>query len=137
MSAIQAAGHGSDCFLPAVNTAAFVKQLGHLIPGRQVEKIFRIDDSHWRLATTAQGDCIFLGEAGCSLARSVRPFYCKLFPLWVFRGQLTWFTAEECLANAECRNLLAMLGAMGTDHNEIRALFTQMCEALGLEKHTR
>ena len=137
MSAIQAAGHGADCFASAPNTEAFVKQLGHLMPGRQVENVFHIEGTHWRLMTTSQGDCVFLGTEGCSLPRPVRPYYCKIFPLWVFRGRLTWFTAEECLAQAECHNLAAMLGVMNTDHDEIRTLFSQMCGALGLEKQTR
>ena len=67
------------------------------------------------------------------LDRAVRPKYCRLFPLWQFRGQLTWFTAAECLANEECSSLEAMLAAMGTSEEETRGLFRQMCVKLGLE----
>ena len=72
-----------------------------------------------------------------ALERAVRPLYCRLFPLWSFHGQLTWFTADECLANAECSALADMLGAMGTDGDEVRALFEEMCARLGLERTTK
>jgi len=103
------------------------------MPERDIEAAFPKQGSHWRLATTAQGECTFLGRDGCVLDRSVRPIYCRLFPLWQFQGQLTWFTAAECLANEECASLAAMMEAMNTSSAEVRALFAEMCSKLGLE----
>ena len=102
------------------------------MPEIEIGEAFPPQGSHWRLATTEQGGCVFLGRAGCVLERSVRPVYCRLFPLWVFHGKLTWFTAGECLANVECSSLAPMLAAMGTDSAEVRTLFAEMCSKLGL-----
>ena len=134
MSAIRSAGQGEESFVLAPNTPGFVEQLAFLMPDRDIEAAFPLQASHWRLATTAHGKCIFLSESGCSLERGVRPLYCRLFPLWLFHGQLTWFTAEECLANEECSSLATMLGAMGMDSDEVRFLFRDMCSKLGLER---
>ena len=134
MHAIRNAGQGGeDCFVLVPNSPGFVEQLGFLMPDRDIEAAFSEHGSHWRLATTAQGACIFLGPAGCVLDREVRPTYCRLFPLWQYRGQLTWFAAAECLANEECPSLTAMLAAMGTSGKEVRTLFREMCEKLGLQ----
>lgn len=134
MHAIRNAGQGGeDCFVLVPNSPGFVEQLGFLMPDRDIEAAFPEHGSHWRLATTAQGACIFLGPAGCVLDREVRPTYCRLFPLWQYRGQLTWFAAAECLANEECPSLTAMLAAMGTSGKEVRTLFREMCEKLGLQ----
>lgn len=134
MSAIREAGESGECFVSAANTAGFVEQLALLMSGYDIAKAFPPQGSHWRLATTADGRCVFLGEGGCRLDRSVRPAYCRLFPLWYFEGRLTWFTAEECLANKECPSLAAMLRAMGTDSAEAKALHRDMCAKLGLER---
>lgn len=134
MEAIRSAASGlEDCFVLAPNTPGFVRQLGQLMPHKNIAAAFPAHGSHWRLATTEQGDCVFLGPQGCVLERSLRPAYCRLFPLWVFDGQLTWFTAGECLANEECSSRAAMLAAMGTDSACVKTLFAQMCSMLGLE----
>jgi Fe-S-cluster containining protein len=106
-----------------------------ILPDRNVTDAFPETGSHWRLATTEMGQCVFLGESGCVLERGLRPFYCRLFPFWLYQEQLTWFTAEECLAAAECASSAAMLRAMDLSMDEIRELFRAMCAALDL--HTR
>lgn len=134
MNAIRSAGQGGDdSFVLVANTPGFVEQLGFLMPERDIKAAFPEQGSHWRLATTDRGECTFLGRDGCVLDRSVRPNYCRLFPLWQFQGQLTWFTAAECLANEECGTLAAMIEAMNTSSAEVRALFGEMCSKLGLE----
>jgi len=134
MAAIRAAGQGgAECFVQTSNTPGFVDQLAFLLPGHDVRAAFPLQGTHWRLAVTREGGCIFLGTQGCVLDRAVRPLYCRLFPLWFFGGQLTWFTAEECLANRECASLSAMMKAVGTDAVEVRSLFARMCAQLGLE----
>jgi Fe-S-cluster containining protein len=125
-------GDATSCFVHAPNTAAFADQLATLLPKYEIRTAFPPDGHHWRLATTDQGHCVFLGVHGCVLDRSIRPMYCRLFPLWSYHGRLTWFTAEECLANKECTSLAAMLTAMHTDDTEVHALFDAMCSAMGL-----
>ena len=135
MAAIRAADPDrEECFAQVPNTPGFVDQLAMLMPGHDVRRAFPLQGVHWRLAVTASGGCIFLGHEGCVLDRAVRPLYCRLFPLWSFEGRLTWFTAEECLANQKCSSLSAMLQAMGTDAAEIRDLFARMCANLGLKE---
>ncbi|PKN42540.1 MAG: hypothetical protein CVU60_06005 [Deltaproteobacteria bacterium HGW-Deltaproteobacteria-18] len=134
MNAIRGAGQGGDdSFVLVANTPGFVEQLALLMPDRDIAATFPGQGSHWRLATTPQGECTFLRHDGCALDRSVRPLYCRLFPLWQFHGQLTWFTASECLANEECASLATMIEAMNTSRAEVRALFGEMCSKLGLE----
>ena len=134
MNAIRGAGQGGDdSFVLVANTSGFVEQLAQLMPERDIAAAFPGQGSHWRLATTPQGECTFLRHDGCALDRSVRPLYCRLFPLWQFHGQLTWFTASECLANEECASLATMIEAMNTSRAEVRALFGEMCSKLGLE----
>lgn len=132
MDRIRAAGHATASFVPAPNTPAFVEQLGALMPDLDVAAAFPETDAHWRLATDTDGRCVFLGATGCVLPRDIRPRYCRMFPLWPYADQLTWFTAEECLANRECPSLRAMLQAMQLTSAEVETLFAAMCAELGL-----
>lgn len=127
-----ALGLAAESFLATPNTPAFVRQLTALLPGYGVEKVFTLHAQHWRLATTPDGDCVFLGRFGCTLERDMRPAYCRLFPLWVYRGRLTWFTSETCLAHRECASVPAMLQALNTSAAEVRTLFELMCDELEL-----
>ena len=129
---LSALGSAAESFLAGPNTPAFIRQLTALLPGYGV-RTFTLDTRHWRLRTTSDGACVFLGSSGCALERDMRPTYCRLFPLWVYQGRLTWFTSETCLAHRECASVPAMLQAMKTDAEEVRALFQQMCDDLGLE----
>lgn len=131
-AAILNAGFDSGSMVLVPNTSAFVEQLSHLMPDQDIAAAFPLSSRHWRLATTSQGRCVFLGQAGCRLDRAVRPVYCRLFPLWLYQGQLTWFTAEECLAAVECTTASAMVRAMGATTAEIRELFQAMCAGLAL-----
>lgn len=126
----------THCFVLASNTPNFVEQLCVLLPNYAVRAAFPESGTHWRLATTAAGQCTFLGPAGCLLDRTMRPAYCRMFPLWSIHGQLTWFAAAECLAHAQCHSTRAMLTAMKTSREEIFALFATMCAELHLSKVT-
>lgn len=134
---IQTGQGREELFRLVSNTPGFVRQLAHLLPEYDVQSAFPPLGSHWRLVTTDTGRCVFLGEVGCVLDRSQRPYYCRLFPLWSHAGRLTWFTAQECLASEECASLAAMLRAMDTDRDEVRTLFADMCAGLGLERQPK
>lgn len=133
MAAIVRAGHDqASCFVQVPNTSNFIDQLALLVPDHDVRARFPLGGMHWRLRTTPQGRCIFLDERGCLLAPEFRPKYCRIFPLWVHNGRTTWFTADDCLAVTECTGKADLFSAMGTNENEILALFMDMCSALGL-----
>lgn len=124
----------AQCFVFAPNTPGFVQQLGVLLPEYTVQTAFPESGFHWRLAITQTRQCVFLGPAGCVLDRVLRPTYCRLFPLWVLRGQLTWFAAPECLAHAQCLSARNMLTAMHTTQAEVLSLFSTLCAGLHLSK---
>jgi len=130
-AAILAAGFDAATMVRTPNTDAFVAQLAHLMPDQDIAAFFPRPGHHWRLAITDRGRCVFLGGSGCRLDRAIRPIYCKIFPFWLYRGQLTWFTAEECLAAIECATAKDLERAMDVRESEIRELFQAMCAALG------
>lgn len=129
-----AAGYPDTSCVREPNSQAFIEQLGMLLPEFNIAARFPVTGTHWRLSTTPQGNCVFLRPDGCSLDRDTRPIYCRLFPLWEFHGQLTWFTAEECLANRELPSLADMLQAMSMTADDTHSLFASMCRLLELEK---
>ncbi|GAB1408990.1 hypothetical protein MASR1M90_01440 [Desulfovibrionales bacterium] len=123
-------------FLSAPNTPAFVQQLGVLLTDYAVHTAFPESGFHWRLAITQDRHCVFLGPTGCVLDRTLRPTYCRIFPLWVLRGQVTWFTAPQCLISTRCQSAHDMFTAMRTTRAEILSLFSTMCAGLHLSKVT-
>lgn len=138
MATIQSEGKfGPECFVQVPNSRDFIAQLARLLPDFNVGHVFVDTGIHWRLMVTDQGDCIFLRETGCCLHYSMRPRYCRLFPLWVYQGCLTWFTMPECLAYREKTSLRAILEAMQTNSQEVQTLFEDMCLGLGLEQCRR
>ena len=66
------------------------------------------DDPLWRRATVAadgtrrvlrrraNGDCIFLGQAGCVLPGDVRPLVCRLYPFAFTEAGLVGEAADYC-----------------------------------------
>lgn len=127
------APEGTDVFAQEPNSSGFITQLAGLLPEYNVRQVFTATGTHWRLAVTQEGNCIFLGETGCRLDQSIRPRYCRLFPLWCYQGQLTWFAMPECLAYKEYPRLPDLLVSMHTNEEEVRTLFAAMCLGLGLE----
>lgn len=110
------------------NTPEFLDAMYNLFPGEQntLGKIFPNGHKHFRLATLNTGFCVFLGEQGCTLAREVRPWFCKLFPFWIKNGELTAFTASYCLVAKGAMSPTGMLNIMGQNSDAVREIFNQL-----------
>jgi Fe-S-cluster containining protein len=116
------------------NTRPFVDGMKRLFPGESaaVEALFPLHGEHLRLAVDRRGDCAFLGAEGCRLPREVRPWYCRLFPLWMRGERITLFTPDHCVAVREGRTLANVLAAVHLTEKDVRLLFGRMRLAWGL-----
>ncbi len=116
------------------NTEAFAQAMKRLFPGyaARVAELFPVPGLRWRLVTTPEGACVFLGPEGCRLPRSVRPWYCLLFPIWVQNGRLDAFDAKECVVCEENRTLPGVLAAVGLTEEEAKALAAALYKDWGL-----
>lgn len=121
-------------FVREVNTQPFRNMVARLFPGEreQIEALFPHHKVHLRLATNAKGLCIFASAEGCELPREARPYYCRLFPMWVYGERLTFFNADGCLAVREGRTVRGVLNRLGTTEHDVRSLFGRLRLAWGL-----
>lgn len=122
-------------FVREVNTQPFRNMVARLFPGERnhVETLFPHHKVHLRLATGTNGRCIFSSAGGCELPREARPYYCRLFPLWVYGERLTVFDAAGCVAVREGRGVRGVLSRLGTTESEVRSLFGRLRLAWGLD----
>jgi len=88
------------------NRPEFIASMKTLFPRdkKRLEILFPSNGSHYILRTKEDGACVFLGETGCRLPRSVRPLYCLLFPVWMVEDSLTLCTLEHCLIAQKARS---------------------------------
>lgn len=116
------------------NTRPFVDGMKRLFPGEEaaVEALFPLHGEHLRLAVDRRGNCAFLGAEGCRLPREVRPWYCRLFPLWMRGERITLFTPDHCVAVREGRTLASVLAAVHLTEKDVRLLFGRLRLAWGL-----
>lgn len=116
------------------NSTVFVSAMKRLFPGHKerVEALFPVPGGRYRLGTTPEGACVFLGSEGCRLPRTARPWYCLLFPVWVQNGRFDIFTAEQCLVSKEFRGLAEVLKAVGLTAEEARELSAALHRDWGL-----
>lgn len=121
-------------FAAEPNSAAFVASLLHLFPDArgQVRRLFPQGKEHFRLATAPDGRCLLLGEQGCSLPQEARPYYCRLFPLWLTAGKLGLLEAH-CLVCREQERPQAVLRALGLTAAAVCDLHARLRLAWGLE----
>ena len=117
-------GAGRGFFAQEANTSAFLDNLLKLFAAEQdrLEELFPAGGSHYRLATDSAGRCMLLGPQGCTLSREVRPYYCRIFPLWPARGDILVFGAGRCLARQEARGLSSILRLLGETHANLNHL---------------
>ena len=78
------------------------------------------------------GACVFLRDAGCSLPREVRPYYCRIFPFWVLADRITLFTPDDCLAIKEHPRTGHLLPAMGMSAKTVLEMHGRLRLAWGM-----
>ena len=113
---------------------AFLKAMKTLFPGKRerLETLFPIPGKHSILPILSDGSCVFLGPHGCDLPRAARPWYCKLFPLWVQKGKLDKFLPRDCLFTRESMRVGDILAAMDLDRSGALELYECLCRDWGL-----
>ncbi len=121
-------------FVQQANTQPFVDNVKRLFPGEKarIEQLFPPHGFHLRLATRADGSCVFLSPGGCVLPREARPHYCLVFPFWISGERITLFTPPGCLAVEESKTLQELLGKIGMSETEVRTLHGRIRLAWGL-----
>ena len=121
-------------FVQEPNSSQFTTNLKRLFPGERslVERSFHPRTSFasghprgWRLR--------ILGLHGCVLPRDARPYYCHLFPFWVYKRRFTLFTPEHCLAVQEGKGSVQLVEeVMGVSLSELAMHHGKLRLAWGL-----
>ncbi|MEZ5979089.1 MAG: YkgJ family cysteine cluster protein [Planctomycetota bacterium] len=73
----------------------------------------RADGTRHMLVRRVDGDCTFLGAAGCTLPTEVRPLVCRLYPFVYTELGITGIEGEYCptsLLAPDGRDMAAVLG---------------------------
>lgn len=127
--------HDADGFADERNTKPFLDTMCRLFPKHDtlILSLFPLDGTHMRLASDAEGQCVFLTDTGCRLPRDVRPWFCLLFPFWVRGRLLTMFTASDCLVCRETKTIEQSLELLGITEKDVRYVFGRLRVAWGLE----
>ena len=117
------------------NSEAFLSAMGGLFPtGRSlVDKRWPFGQKHDRLRTHGDGACVLLTPAGCILPAEARPHHCRIYPFWIYNGQITYFEDQQCLAASSCRSLADLLRMFSLGKKEIFELYRRICLDWGLD----
>jgi len=98
-----------------------------------INELFPEGGKHLRLATREDGSCIFLTETGCLLSRDARPYFCRLFPMWVSGSSgIRVFSNKNCQAQKEATSFSNMMHILDMDEFEIKYLYKSLRRAWGL-----
>ena len=118
----------SLCLGEAPNSSEFLTVMVSLFPGESpvVHSLFPPDKNHATLGTDAKGFCLHLGPDGCELPRELRPWFCRLFPFWVSRGEITTFAAPYCLAHRQSISLRGMLRKIDQNEADVREIYNNL-----------
>lgn len=132
-----AARMGVPSFATEENTPDFIRHMHALFPDRReiLAAVFPLKGTHMRLSLGEKGECLLLREEGCVLPREARPWYCRLFPLWVRNGFFDYFASASCLLAHEARTLGGVFAALGVSREEAAALYRALCRDWGMEKY--
>lgn len=107
-----------------------------------IERVVRLDHSRRVLKQQPNGDCCFLGAAGCFLPLEVRPLVCRLHPCdYDERGIKPELAAEcpwEVLPPGESKLFAVRLSAADADrwHRQLYEEIRQEPKWAGAEWHT-
>ena len=116
------------------NSKAFVDALCRLFPGEEaaVRALFPERKEHLRLAVDGQGRCRFLGPGGCVVPTENRPYYCRIYPLWLAGDRITVFQSPSCLACQQALNQQDLLDCLGMTRAQVRDLMGRLRLVWGL-----
>ena len=96
--------------------------------------VFRPDGSRRVLTKQANGDCTFLGRAGCTLPLEVRPLICRLYPYDYdhrgLRAELSHGCPTQLLGPEE-----TLLSALDMRREDAERWHGQLYRELDLERH--
>lgn len=111
------------------NHADFISSMNVLFSGQRarINSFFPPGGNHYSLRTRSDGACVFLGTSGCRLPRSVRPWYCLIFPAWIADGSLTLFLSSDCLISRQAKGPAHGLTLMNQSAARIRELHALLC----------
>ncbi len=126
----------ADCggFALQENTKAFIDNTSRLFPGEEqrIYELFVERKFHFRLAVDKQGKCKFLGAKGCIIPVQSRPYYCRLFPIWMSGERIIIFNTLTCLARQEAVNQKQLLNSVCTTPAKVRDLMGRLRLVWGL-----
>ncbi|MDL2216746.1 hypothetical protein LJB81_03310 [Desulfovibrio sp. OttesenSCG-928-M14] len=125
---------GDDCCQAWPNSPDFILSMNSLFTKekKRVAQLFPARGTHFSLRLRKDGACVFLGNAGCRLPRTVRPWYCLLFPAWMLNGRPALFTAPGCLIAKRAMNPAHAVGIMGVNLDDLREIYSSLRRDWGL-----
>lgn len=86
-------------------------------------------DGRMRSLAIVDAQCVFLGESGCTLPRTVRPTECLRFPFVRRNRRLEADPGGDCLACDEAADIEELLKAMGLNRRILAALERELSTA--------
>jgi len=131
---VEHVGLTRGAFTPEANSGAFRANMRKLFPRERdiLEALFPDTGRHLRLSCDAAGNCVFLRPDGCCLPRSARPYYCRLFPLWISGGRVTGFAIPGCRISRQGRSVPGMMELLDCSEAFVRDLHGRLRLAWGL-----
>lgn len=118
------------------NSDQFMCRLEFLFPNDlgRVQALFPGHSHHDRLLTNNLGHCVFLGPMGCILPAKARPFYCRIFPFWVIRDKVVFFSFDLCQAQKDAGTVNKVITRLGTTRTRILLLYNELRRAWELDE---
>jgi Fe-S-cluster containining protein len=94
------------------------------------QHVFRNDGSRRVLKRLENGNCIFLGPAGCGLPLNVRPLVCRLYPHLYSASRISGAWDDECPAARTQHRSVMEMGIAGVQWQQAelwhRMLYTEI-----------
>ncbi len=111
--------------MSAPNSPEFLAAMGVLLPRhkRDIAALFPEGGTYCKLRLDPAGHCVFRGENGCRLPHEVRPWYCRLFPLWMQGGSVVLMHPEGCRLRDVAGTPLEAMRLLGLRAPEVSLLF--------------
>lgn len=84
--------------------------------------------------------CVFLGQNGCLLPVEVRPFYCRLYPVWFDMDDKPFLLrSKTCLAQNNAISIYQVIRRLDTTETHLFSLFREfssMAQAILSQRKT-